>query len=101
MAGFHRWMGGRAVEGSGLENRQGCKPLMGSNPTPSAKAMFAPVLFRPRLPSAEPRFHRHNLEYPVRWRRAGAEKAGRSHQFSRQLATAGKTVSRYAGEVQF
>ena len=30
-------MGGRAVEGSGLENRQGCKLLVGSNPTPSAK----------------------------------------------------------------
>jgi hypothetical protein len=29
-------MGGRAVEGTGLENRQGCKPLVGSNPTPSA-----------------------------------------------------------------
>src|SRR3954470_14305446 len=29
-------MDGRAVEGSGLENRQGCKPLVGSNPTPSA-----------------------------------------------------------------
>jgi hypothetical protein len=28
-------MGGRAVEGTGLENRQGCKPLVGSNPTPS------------------------------------------------------------------
>ena len=29
-------MGGRAVEGPGLENRQGCKLLVGSNPTPSA-----------------------------------------------------------------
>src|SRR5665213_4561217 len=29
-------MGGRAVEGSGLENRQGFTPLVGSNPTPSA-----------------------------------------------------------------
>jgi hypothetical protein len=28
--------GGRAVEGSGLENRQGCKPLEGSNPSLSA-----------------------------------------------------------------
>src|SRR5580693_4465912 len=31
-------MGGRAVEGTGLENRQGCKPLVGSNPTPSANS---------------------------------------------------------------
>jgi hypothetical protein len=30
-------MGGRAVEGTGLENRQGRKSLVGSNPTPSAK----------------------------------------------------------------
>ena len=31
--------GGRVVEGSGLENRQGCKPLVGSNPTPSANLL--------------------------------------------------------------
>ncbi len=30
-------MGGRAVEGTGLENRQGLTLLVGSNPTPSAK----------------------------------------------------------------
>jgi hypothetical protein len=30
-------MGGRAVEGTGLENRQARKGLVGSNPTPSAK----------------------------------------------------------------
>jgi hypothetical protein len=30
-------MGGRAVEGTGLENRQGRKLLVGSNPTPSAR----------------------------------------------------------------
>lgn len=28
--------GGRVVEGTGLENRQACKRLVGSNPTPSA-----------------------------------------------------------------
>ena len=33
---FHTGMGGRAVEGTGLENRRGCKLLVGSNPTPSA-----------------------------------------------------------------
>ena len=30
------WMGGRAVLGTGLENRRGCKLTVGSNPTPSA-----------------------------------------------------------------
>ena len=30
-------MGGRVVEGSGLENRQARKGLVGSNPTPSAR----------------------------------------------------------------
>ncbi len=30
-------MGGRAVEGTGLENRQGGNSFVGSNPTPSAK----------------------------------------------------------------
>src|SRR5436189_4901535 len=36
-------MGGRAVEGTGLENRQGCKLLVGSNPTPSANPPFRSV----------------------------------------------------------
>jgi hypothetical protein len=31
-----RGMGGRVVEGSGLENRRACKRTVGSNPTPSA-----------------------------------------------------------------
>ena len=35
-SGFNTWMGGRVVEGTGLENRQTCKRLVGSNPTPSA-----------------------------------------------------------------
>ena len=30
------WMGGRVVEGTGLENRQARKRLEGSNPSPSA-----------------------------------------------------------------
>jgi hypothetical protein len=30
-------MGGRVVEGTGLENRQARERLVGSNPTPSAK----------------------------------------------------------------
>ncbi len=34
--GQSRWRSGRVVEGSGLENRQGCKPLEGSNPSLSA-----------------------------------------------------------------
>jgi hypothetical protein len=33
---LHR-RGGRAVEGTGLENRRGRKVTVGSNPTPSAK----------------------------------------------------------------
>jgi hypothetical protein len=33
---FQGWMGGRAVEGTGLENRQTRKRLEGSNPSPSA-----------------------------------------------------------------
>jgi hypothetical protein len=38
-----RRMGGRAVEGTGLENRRGCKLLVGSNPTPSATPLFLAV----------------------------------------------------------
>ncbi len=34
--GFLLRMGGRAVEGTGLENRQAGDRLVGSNPTPSA-----------------------------------------------------------------
>ena len=37
------WMGGRVVEGSGLENRQAGNRLVGSNPTPSAKLMLPGV----------------------------------------------------------
>ncbi len=44
-ARLRRWMGGRAVEGTGLENRQACKRLVGSNPTPSATR--SPTLTRP------------------------------------------------------
>ena len=33
--------GGRAVECTGLENRQGCKPFVGSNPTLSANSLHA------------------------------------------------------------
>jgi hypothetical protein len=48
-------MGGRAVEGTGLENRQGRKSLVGSNPTPSAKHLetnsvqLDPIRFIPKL----------------------------------------------------
>lgn len=35
------WMGGRAVEGTGLENRQGGDSFVGSNPTPSAMIIFS------------------------------------------------------------
>jgi hypothetical protein len=34
------WRGGRAVEGTGLENRRGREITVGSNPTPSARNSF-------------------------------------------------------------
>jgi hypothetical protein len=37
-------MGGRAVEGSGLENRRACKRTVGSNPTPSARNQRFPAI---------------------------------------------------------
>src|ERR1700678_2045860 len=37
-------MGGRAVEGTGLENRQTRKGLVGSNPTPSTKSPFVTLV---------------------------------------------------------
>jgi len=39
-------MGGRAVEGTGLENRQGSAPLVGSNPTPSASYTVKSMTYR-------------------------------------------------------
>ncbi len=36
VSGADERTGGRAVECTGLENRQGCKPFVGSNPTLSA-----------------------------------------------------------------
>ncbi len=44
-------MGGRAVEGTGLENRQRGNPFVGSNPTPSASRHAAP---QPPLPTSAP-----------------------------------------------
>ena len=46
----HTGMGGRAVEGTGLENRQAGDRLVGSNPTPSASLI--------RQPSSALRAHR-------------------------------------------
>src|ERR1700709_848218 len=40
-------MGGRAVEGSGLENRRACKRTVGSNPTPSAISSHTALIQRP------------------------------------------------------
>jgi hypothetical protein len=34
--------GGRAVEGTGLENRRGREITVGSNPTPSARQLISP-----------------------------------------------------------
>jgi hypothetical protein len=38
-----QWMGGRAVECTGLEIRQSCKRFVGSNPTPSATPSAPPL----------------------------------------------------------
>ena len=40
--------GGRAAECAGLENRSGCKPTVGSNPTPSATLTDDVLASRPR-----------------------------------------------------
>jgi hypothetical protein len=40
-------MGGRVVEGTGLENRQTRKRLEGSNPSPSANTLSSTVQQRP------------------------------------------------------
>ena len=40
-------MGGRAVEGTGLENRQAGDRLVGSNPTPSATELWIRPAQRP------------------------------------------------------
>src|SRR3990172_4404754 len=47
-------MGGRVVEGTGLENRQTRKRLEGSNPSPSANSAF--FCRRPALKAPQPEF---------------------------------------------
>ena len=42
---FPSRMGGRVVEGTGLENRQTRKRLEGSNPSPSANKRFSPFAY--------------------------------------------------------
>jgi hypothetical protein len=51
-------MGGRAVEGTGLENRQACERLVGSNPTPSAIIRLFTVIYGENLkiPMSVPMF---------------------------------------------
>jgi hypothetical protein len=46
-------MGGRVVEGTGLENRQAGDRLVGSNPTPSASHAFRPVASRLQTPPGQ------------------------------------------------
>ena len=41
LAAFFARTGGRAVECTGLENRHGCKPIVGSNPTLSATSLIS------------------------------------------------------------
>jgi hypothetical protein len=40
------WMGGRVVEGTGLENRQARKRLEGSNPSPSANLSNTRLIYK-------------------------------------------------------
>ena len=47
-------MGGRVVEGTGLENRQARKRLVGSNPTPSAIYFFNPMITRNKIGAKAP-----------------------------------------------
>ena len=51
------------VEGSGLENRRGFTPTVGSNPTPSARneRLAGPLLDSPRSCRIEPRGARFTL----------------------------------------
>ena len=44
-----RGTGGRAVECTGLENRRGCKPTVGSNPTLSATLRWLRVAGHPQV----------------------------------------------------
>jgi hypothetical protein len=48
-------MGGRAVEGTGLENRQARKGLVGSNPTPSATQRASRLLWQAIIPKTSAR----------------------------------------------
>jgi hypothetical protein len=57
-----RWRGGRVVDRAGLENRSGCKPTVGSNPTLSASF---PVFFN-SLDDFQPEGRSTEGE-PIRW----------------------------------
>ena len=76
------WMGGRVVEGTGLENRQTRKRLEGSNPSPSAILLratrFAGLAegIASGNPSA-PRYPSPSIRAPVPISRAEAAQAGR------------------------
>ncbi len=54
-------MGGRAVEGTGLENRQARKGLVGSNPTPSATFYVNSLYWNGLSESA----HFHAVGFPL------------------------------------
>ncbi len=63
---FPAWRGGRAVEGSGLENRQGCKPLEGSNPSLSAMSDGTGPMLRLRAQVAPPNHARERVSIGCR-----------------------------------
>ncbi len=56
--------GGRAVECTGLENRRGCKPSVGSNPTLSA-TLLCFCLTEPKFGWLAGPAHRSSLAEPV------------------------------------
>ena len=68
-----RWMGGRAVEGTGLENRQTGDRLVGSNPTPSARDRYPVTFFKAVRELSHPLCHPFLAPPPAlgRWNEKG------------------------------
>lgn len=60
--------GARVVESTGLENRQACKRLVGSNPTPSATFTYKALIWLNKL-LLRGRDHRINIHLSLGTRR--------------------------------
>jgi hypothetical protein len=82
-------MGGRAVEGTGLENRQTRKRLEGSNPSPSANHLSSLVHSRPLITEIEREIllclsgevcRDPLLSTPKEWIRVWIKASGQEHQ---------------------